>query len=231
MVSRFLILAHVVTVLSASVAIFVEKLLIGRGVPLALALLLSLLGALISTMLIFLLVSNSSFLLKLYWGSLYLNGYWCYIYTLVGSDPENPTGNKKYFGVWRFDQNLFATKLKGFGLTNDFEPRSHVESVSNMFRNDGRYELLNRRSDSLDPERNFYSKTSMDLDNATRGFLNIPNQFDSQTVIFGGILMGNIHEDHFIKLEKSRNEEEAIRELKALLTKAPNSIDILSKEV
>lgn len=47
--------------------------------------------------LLFFIISHSEFLMRMYWGKLYLNGYWSYEYTREG---------KTFFGIWRFEQDL-----------------------------------------------------------------------------------------------------------------------------
>lgn len=176
--------------------------------------LISFVIAIVFSKFLFWFVEKNKFLLRLYWGPLYLDGLWSYTYTLVGSDPENPSGNKSYFGIWRFTQTLLTTKVNGFGLTEDFEPRSHVESLSQLFENNGHVEIFNRRTDSVDPERTFFSKTSMDLDLRTNSIFEYPKTFVSRTIIFGGVLTGNLHEDIFFKHEHALTEADVISEIK-----------------
>src|SRR5262249_33434616 len=75
------------------------------------------------TEIVYRLVVNNKLLLKLYWGREFLDGLWYYTYFREGkgADPA-----KVYFGIWRFEQNLFRTKIFGIGLTDDFRVRSRV---------------------------------------------------------------------------------------------------------
>lgn len=72
--------------------------------------------------------------MRLYWGKLYLHGYWSYEYTRDG---------KQYFGIWRFEQDLDAIRVVGSGLNDRYLPRTIVRSVSPLIEDQGAYFILN----------------------------------------------------------------------------------------
>jgi hypothetical protein len=147
-------------------------------------------------------------LLKLYWGRLYLAGLWSYTYKKRGE-------SKSYFGVWRFEQDLFKTSVVGFGLDENFEERSTVRSVTDLIENRGLYEIVNLRRDSVDPGREYYSTTAMTFDRNERSiFARHPIKIRAQTIIYGGALTGDIHKDVFIKHENAKSEDDVIDELR-----------------
>lgn len=170
---------------------------------------------------IYKLIMKSKFLLKLYWGKLYLDGLWSYTYTLECDDEdENEVDEadskepRRFFGIWRFEQNLTETRVNGFGLTDKFIPRSRVRSIGDVIENRGAYEIINLRNDSSDPHREYYSKTSMIFDCNNRFIFNYPVVIRSKTTIYGGKLSGNIHLDVFTRHESANCEEDVIYELK-----------------
>ena len=59
-------------------------------------------------------VCGSKTALKLYWGRQFLDGLWYYHYVREGKDADP---KKIYFGVWRFEQDLFRTKVSGIDST------------------------------------------------------------------------------------------------------------------
>src|SRR4051812_45230143 len=58
--------------------------------------------------LLFKAIATVPLLLRLYWGRLYVDGLWSYTYTLDSDEP-----GIVYFGVWKFEQNLFDTTVTG----------------------------------------------------------------------------------------------------------------------
>lgn len=158
------------------------------------------------------LISNNEFFLKLYWGKRFIHGLWSYTYTLEGVNDSTV-----YFGVWKFEQDLYKTKVIGFGLTDEFKVRSRVTSVTSLIEVDGKYDIINTRSDNVDPETNYYSKTSMMLE-SRKGFVNkYPIKIRAQTIIYGGKLTGKVHNDIFIKHENALSEDDVIFQLKMKL--------------
>lgn len=53
-------------------------------------------------------IEHSDLLLKLFWGKLYIKGFWSYTYIVDG---------KKKYGAWYIDQDLDSITIKGFGLS------------------------------------------------------------------------------------------------------------------
>ena len=103
------------------------------------------------------LVNHSDFLLKLYWGKLYIKGYWSYEYMING---------KKMYGAWCIDQDIESVTIKGFGITKDGIRRSDVQSLTSLMPCGNDYEIVNMRKDRS-PEgivsnlvRNFDSEKS-----------------------------------------------------------------------
>ena len=155
----------------------------------------------------FVLVSKNEFLMRMYWGNLYLRGYWSYQYTREG---------KKYFGIWRFEQDLDGIRVVGSGLNERFLPRTIVRSVSPLIEDQGAYFVLNVRTE-LDNATGFitpvYSKTTLILD-TPRGFSQVVTM-RATTEVYGGASTGQLHPDVIFKKHLNANsDEEVIEELK-----------------
>lgn len=150
-------------------------------------------------------VGSSEFLLRLYWGRLHVAGLWSYSYTLEDSEDDTV-----YFGVWRFEQNLFGTSVVGFGLTDDYRVRSHVRSVTDMLDNGNAYEFVNVRSDSIDSSAEYYSRTTMFFELSGRHFLRRPIRMRGKTFVYGGPRSGGICSNFFVRHEKARTEQDVI---------------------
>ena len=86
-------------------------------------------------------IGHSDFLLKFYWGKLYIKGFWSYTYYVDGV--------KKY-GAWCIDQDLDSISIKGFGLTQDGVRRSDVQSMTSLIQHGHDYEVINMRRDTND---------------------------------------------------------------------------------
>ena len=153
---------------------------------------------------IYKLVSASPLLLRLYWGRLYVAGLWSYTYTLEGAPDK-----KIYFGLWRIEQDLYTTKVVGMGLTDDFEARSHVRSVTDMVENGPQCEVVNVRSDLLDSASDYYSKTTMYFERG-RGLLRRPTRMWGKTFIYGGPRSAAICSNSFIRHPKAKSEQDII---------------------
>jgi len=159
-------------------------------------------------LLLYALISRSDTLLKLYWGKIYLKGLWSYTYTL---------NNVQYKGIWRIEQDLFETKVIGYGIDDNGKPRSDVRSVTDLYERNQSYEIINIRKDIVQIIQENYSKTTLFPDYNPKGhFLSVtyPTRMRAITTIYGGTLSGNIHTDViFIKHEDSSCEEDVVREL------------------
>jgi hypothetical protein len=172
---------------------------------------------------LFEIVGKFGSLLKIYWGSLYLHGLWSYTYTIDGADGND---DKVFFGIWRFEQTLYDTRIVGFGLTDKFIARSRVRSVTEMIANGVMYEFINVRSDSIDPSRDVYSRTSMYFELNKNWFFRYPTRMRGQTMVYGGPFNGRVYNNVFVKHESARTEEDVIADLK----RKPSSHDSESIE-
>ena len=156
---------------------------------------------------IFFTVARSELLLRIYWGRLFLSGYWSYEYTRDG---------KNYFGFWRFEQDLDHIRVIGSGLNERFLPRTIVRSVSPLIEDQGAYWVLNARTE-LDSESGpitlVYSKTTLILD-SPKGFKPVITM-RATTEIYGGSSSGHLHPDVlFRKHVKAKSDEEVIADLR-----------------
>jgi hypothetical protein len=152
-------------------------------------------------------VAHSDFLLRLYWGRLFLSGYWSYEYTRDG---------KQYFGIWRFEQDLDAIHVIGSGLNERFVQRTIVRSVSPLIEDQGAYWVLNVRTElnaGSGPITPVYSKTTLILD--TRKGFNPVITMRATTEIYGGSSTGHLHSDvQFRKHINAKSDEDVIASLK-----------------
>lgn len=152
-------------------------------------------------------VSKSELLLRIYWGKLYLKGYWSYEYS---------RDNKRYFGIWRFEQDLDNVRVVGSGLNDRFLPRTIVRSVSPLIEEQGAFFVLNVRTE-LEATNGLitpvYSKTTLILD-APRGFNQVVTM-RATTEIYGGISSGQLHPDVIFKKHlNAKTDEDVIEDLK-----------------
>ena len=154
-------------------------------------------------------VSTNQLLLKLYWGRNYLHGLWCYTY-----DVKNKPDVKK-LGIWRIEQDLFGTKIIGFGLDDKYEVRTRLVSMTQLINNNGVFEVSNLKSEATNPESDHYSRTSMSFDlHPKKSIFSYPTKIRAITTIYGGKASGEIHRDTFMKVEEASTEEDAINYLK-----------------
>lgn len=105
---------------------------------LTLAIIISMLAAVFSyqilTELLYKFIENNDFLFKIYWGKLYLKGIWYYEYTVQGA------GNKKYYGIWKINQDLNNINIIGYGYNDDLtEIRTRLCSVTELIKNNNYY--------------------------------------------------------------------------------------------
>lgn len=155
-------------------------------------------------------VSNSSLLLRLYWGRRYVDGLWSYVYTIDGDE-----SGTKHFGIWRFRQDLYRTTVVGFGLTDDFEIRSRVRSLTDLVEHNLEMEVVNVRTDSIDSKTENYSRTTMYFEVPRKGFMKVPNRMTGKTFVYGGPLTGRICSNTFYRQTDVATEEELIERLKS----------------
>ncbi len=156
-------------------------------------------------------VSANRFAKQMYWGRLYLDGLWSYRYTLSG---------KEYRGVWRIDQDLHRTAVLGFGVDDQFTVRSRHRSVTDLIDSSGAFDVVNLRSDRVEPNTEYYSKTTVFIGAGTRRkwfSLRRATRLRGRTVIYGGKLSGIVHDDvEFVKHESAESEDEVLDELRRL---------------
>jgi len=153
------------------------------------------------------LINRFEFFLKLYWGKIYIKGYWSYTYKIDGI--------KKY-GAWCIDQDVDTITVKGFGLTADGIRRSDVQSLTSLIPRGNDYEIVNMRRDISDTGEMsdifYYSKTTLHLQQR-KTFLNLfnyPLKMDGTTYIFGGKLSGNTHNQLVFEKHKKAKDEHDI---------------------
>jgi hypothetical protein len=155
----------------------------------------------------FFFVSHSESLKRIYWGKLYLSGYWSYEYTKE---------NKIFFGIWRFEQDLDGIHVIGMGLSENCVPRTIVRSVSPLIEDQGLHWILNIRTELDSPTAPLlpvYSKTTLILD-SPKGWGPVVTM-RATTEIFGGASTGQLHPDViFRKHLDARSDEDVIMSLK-----------------
>jgi len=157
---------------------------------------------------IFWIIEHSTFLLKLYWGDLYLAGYWYYVYTIEGDISKT-----KYYGVWKITQTLYHIQINGFGLKDDLsQKRTRLHSISELIYISGHYDILHIKTDAANPEIEYYAKSSMFF--LTNPKEKYPIAFDAYTKILGGNDNGSTHNDKFTKVIKASCEEDVIQYIK-----------------
>lgn len=176
----------------------------------------------IITRFIFIIISNTPVLMKMYWGKRYINGYWSYEYSREG---------KKYFGIWRISQDLNMTYVMGYGLNDDFSTRTIVRSVSPLIEDQGAFFVLNVRQE-LDQTSGFitpvYSKTTLIIDKPKSVFMQIETM-RATTEIYGGSSNAHLHPNViFRKHTEAKSDEDVIKDLKKIRSSVPNTTDILN---
>jgi len=155
-------------------------------------------------------VASSQILMRIYWGRLHIAGLWSYVYTVDGS-PDKTI----FFGVWRFEQNLYGTLVVGFGLTDDFQVRSHVRSVTDLLENGKVCELVNVRTDSVDSRSEYYSRTTMFFELSRSRMFRRPDRMRGKTYVYGGPLTGRICTNSFLRHNDARTEQDVIKKIRA----------------
>jgi len=150
--------------------------------------------------------------LKLYWGHLYLNGYWTYVYTIHGD-----CSGKKYYGYWHVKQNLFCTKIVVVGLDvsadgQQVTERSASYSVTEIMENGGAYDVIFSRTTTDRNQRDFYSKTRIDPVN------NPPlESFTATTTLYGADSTGDVHNDTFTKHGTIKDKRDAVEYIRKIV--------------
>lgn len=154
---------------------------------------------------LFWLVNNVEFLLKLYYNKIFIKGIWSYHYTL---------DNKVFFGIWNIEQDLEGIIIIGYGLNISGVPRSDVRSVSQLIYNKGAFDIVNYRADLIEPERENFSKTTLYPIIPRRGILKLkyPTKMRAKTFIYGGKLSGTVHVDVMFKKHEDASSEEEVKD-------------------
>ena len=151
-------------------------------------------------------IESNDFLFKLYWGNLYLKGIWYYEYTIQGLN------NKKYYGVWRIDQDLENIRIIGYGYNDELVTiRTRLSSVTELIKNNGYYDIVHIKNEVSNPNIDFYAKSSISFVGNEKRY---PTKFHSITYIYGGNHTGDTHLDTFRKIENAKTEDEAIYMIK-----------------
>lgn len=151
---------------------------------------------------LYMLFNNVDYLLKLYYGKSFLKGIWSYTYTV---------NNKIYFGIWSIKQDLDGINVIGYGFNINGTQRSDVRSVSQLIYNKGAYDIINFREDTVDPEKENYSKTVLHpiIEKTKWYYISYPKLMRAKTYIYGGKLADIIHADvNFRKHENICSENE-----------------------
>ena len=159
---------------------------------------------LLLVMILYKCIQNNDFLLKLYWGKLYLKGYWYYHYTL---------GDKKYYGITMIEQDLYGINTIGFGIDETGNQRANARSVTQLIENNNAYDIVCVRCDLLEEDNN-YSKTTLQPDKPTKNSffsIKVPTKMRAITHIYGGKQNGTLHKDVvFRKFENAKCEDDII---------------------
>lgn len=181
----------------------------------AIAVALTVLGSLTSYValiqLAYFLIENNRTLLRLYWGRLYLDGFWYY---------EYPFSGETRFGIWMIEQTLDGLHITGHGYTEGLESiRTRLRSVSPLVESNGFYEITHEKCATSNPNLLYYAKSSLVLDrNPSDSVLhNEPARFTAITIIYGGSQSGETHFDTFRKLDAVYSEDQAIASVRKLL--------------
>lgn len=174
---------------------------------LTLAIIISMLAAVFSyqilTELLYKFIENNDFLFKIYWGKLYLKGIWYYEYTVQGA------GNKKYYGIWKINQDLNNINIIGYGYNDDLtEIRTRLCSVTELIKNNNYYDIIHIKNEVSNPNIEFYAKSSISFLDNNKTY---PIKFHSITYIYGGNHTGETHLDTFYKIENIDSEDAAIQ--------------------
>ena len=151
------------------------------------------------------LVERVPFFMKLYWGEKYVDGFWAYWYTM-----DDSATNDIHYGIWVIRQNLYYTSVLGFGLSEDFQVRSKVRSVTDFIEMDNGMEVINKRVDNADSSKDVYSRTTMFFELRRQGLLKLPYRMKGNTYFYGGPRNGGVCNNSFIKLTKARTQQEAV---------------------
>jgi len=161
---------------------------------------------------IYLLINHNKFFLKLYWGKLFLDGFWYYEYTI-----QNDATRRKHLGIMTIKQDIYATCFVGRGYTSDMSNiRTELRSVTELTLRDGLYEIIYIKTELNNPNIEFYAKSLISpfINSAKKILKFYPIMFNAQTYISGGTHSGEIHISHFIKREEAESEIDVVNFLR-----------------
>lgn len=148
-------------------------------------------------------------LMKIYWGEHYFAGFWSYWYVL-----ENDETKKVHFGIWEIEQDLYHTSVIGFGLSDNYEVRSNVRSVTDFIEMDNGFEVINKRCDVQDSTKEVFSKTTMFFELESKGIFKSPYRMKGKTYVYGGPRNENICNNSFLKYKDAKSVQEVIEEIR-----------------
>jgi hypothetical protein len=161
------------------------------------------------------LTESNSFLLRIYWGNVYLDGFWMYSYH---------RDNNEHRGIWRIEQDLYSTKIIGFGIDESLRRRSGIRSVTDLIEINNAYEIVVVRNDKDEPDKDFYSKTILIPDKSKKSkwyYPACPQILRGRTIIYGGKLSGTVHADIvFTRYNDVKSEEDLIQTLSKINNKS-----------
>ena len=160
------------------------------------------------------LIGKIPFLMRIYWGSQYIAGFWSYWYVLEGD-----ASKEIHFGIWQIEQDLYRTSVVGFGLSDDYKIRSNVRSVTDFIDTDHCLEVINRRCDIQDSSREVYSRTTMFFELEPKGILRVPYRMKGKTYVYGGPRNESVCNNSFIKHSKAKTAQEVIEDIRSNINK------------
>lgn len=150
-------------------------------------------------------VEKFPLLMKIYWGKQYIHGFWSYWYVL-----ENDESKEIHFGLWEIEQDLYSTSVVGFGLSNNYEIRSNVRSVTDFIDMDNCLEVINRRCDVQDSSKEVFSRTTMFFELERKGIIRCPYRMKGKTYVYGGPRNENVCNNSFLRYNKAETVQEVI---------------------
>jgi hypothetical protein len=188
MLERFRSFSLWIVILAISTAIFLQNVLFGAVTDnvylnAALVWVSGILSYQAIANVTFVLGSRSKTVLRLFYGPMFLDGFWSY---------TSHAGDKYYVGVWRIEQDLYETKVTAFGLDDAFGKRSSVQSVATHLK-PGEFIFVNERTDWDKDSSKQFSKTVAIPDDVKKFlFLEHPVVIRGETQIYGGPISGQV---------------------------------------
>lgn len=166
---------------------------------------------------VFFAVNRSEFCLHMYYGKLFLRGYWYYEYVKLTEEGEN--ASKPKYGVWQIDQDFDGIHISGYGLYDNLNKyRTTVESKTQLIENEHCFEVILSKIEAINPGVKYFAKASITIDNSRR--YKKTTHFHSYTYTFGGSQAGEIHIDTYYKVPNAKTEDDVIKYLKDNRVKA-----------